>query len=1022
MDPADHADSSAYPSRPYVPSPIPEVPSDHGSGYSPSRSSAELDLDEDSESRIPLQRMSRQQRSRHRHRPSELDTYLDSITEAEQELLSTSKDYEDDGYGYDSDDYGIGSLARRRRARKRDHLRAGLSTLYNSYSRLRWRVWGGIAAGLILLIVLFLGWETLKPENEDNPYAPVDWYPTPKGGASEKWAGSYRKARGMVTNMTLLEKVNVTTGTGWEMGLCVGNTGPAEAVRFPSLCLQDGPLGIRFADNVTAFPAGLTTGATWNRELMRRRGHAMGQEARLKGVNVILGPSMGALGFMPAGGRNWEAFGSDPVLQGVAAAETIAGIQRNGVMATAKHYVMNEQEHFRQPGEWGIDTALTSNIDDRALHEVFLWPFAESVRADVASVMCSYQKVNATYACENSKLLNGILKDELGFQGFVQSDWLAQRSGVLSALGGLDMSMPGDGLVWADGESLWGSQLTRAILNTSVPMDRLNDMVTRIVAAWYHLKQDHWKLPPPDGDGGPNFSSWTNNRVGQVHEGAEDDNTTVVVNKYVDAQGRGRHAHRIIAKKVATEGTVLLKNVDNTLPLSPNGIGMGSYKVGVYGEDAGPGDGPNACANRGCNQGTLAMGWGSGAVEFPYLKTPWDALKPAWDDKVHVTPYLTNEIKSEDAADKDLCLVFANSDSGEGFIETGGIHGDRNDLFLQKGGADLIETVAKSCGNGKGRTVVVVHSVGPVVVEPWIDLPGVHALLFANLPGQESGDAVADVLFGKVDASGRLPYTIGKSLEDYGADAQVLYEPNAPVPQVNFTSGLYIDYRHFDRYNITPRYPFGFGLSYTTFKLSKLNITRIKKKSDLPAKRPKSKFTPPKYDTTPPDSLSTLFPEGFRKLSKYIYPYLATLKGTLPDAFTYPYGYFTEQIPSAAGGGSGGNPALYETMATVRVQLTNTGNRTGKEVVQLYVSFPEVAERHGLGLKKTKLDFPPRVLRNFTKVELQPGEQRNVEMELSRKDLSYWSIWKQNWVMPTSGKFKIWVGRSSRDLSLMGRF
>ena len=150
-------------------------------------------------------------------------------------------------------------------------------------------------------------------------------------------------------------------------------------------------MGLRYTDHVSAFPPGLTTGATWNRDLIHDRGVALGLEARRKGVNVLLGPSMGSLGMMPAGGRNWESFGSDPVLQGVAAAETIRGIQSNGVMATAKHYVMNEQEHFRQPFEWGIPTALSSNVDDRALHEVFIWPFAESIRADVASVMCAYQ-------------------------------------------------------------------------------------------------------------------------------------------------------------------------------------------------------------------------------------------------------------------------------------------------------------------------------------------------------------------------------------------------------------------------------------------------------------------------------------------------------------------------------------------------------------------------------------------------------------------------------------------------------
>lgn len=223
------------------------------------------------------------------------------------------------------------------------------------------------------------------------------------------------------------------------MDMCVGNTGAVDRLGFPSLCLQDGPLGIRMVRNATAFPAGITVGATWNKGLMYDRGRAHGFEARLKGIHILLGPSMGPFGRLPAGGRNWEGFGPDPVLQGVAASQTIRGIQDSGVIATAKHYVGNEQEHYRQPWEWGTRSAISSNIDDRTLHEIYAWPFAESVRAGVASVMCSYNQVNNSYACQNSRLLNGILKDELGFQGFVQSDWLAQRSGVASALAGLGM-------------------------------------------------------------------------------------------------------------------------------------------------------------------------------------------------------------------------------------------------------------------------------------------------------------------------------------------------------------------------------------------------------------------------------------------------------------------------------------------------------------------------------------------------------------------------------------------------------
>lgn len=217
------------------------------------------------------------------------------------------------------------------------------------------------------------------------------WYPTPVGGTVSSWEKSYDLAKKMVERMSLVEKVNITTGTGWAMDLCVGNTGPATEVGFPSLCLQDGPLGIRFSDHATSFPAGITVGATWNRDLMRRRGSAHALQAKMKGIHVLLGPAMGPLGRNPAGGRIWEGFGADPVLQAVAAYETIEGIQSQGVMATAKHFVGNEQEHFRKSFEWGLPEALSSNIDDRVLHEIYAWPFAQSIRAGVASIMCSYQ-------------------------------------------------------------------------------------------------------------------------------------------------------------------------------------------------------------------------------------------------------------------------------------------------------------------------------------------------------------------------------------------------------------------------------------------------------------------------------------------------------------------------------------------------------------------------------------------------------------------------------------------------------
>ncbi|RDL36548.1 Uncharacterized protein BP5553_05900 [Venustampulla echinocandica] len=879
---------------------------------------------------------------------------------------------------------------------------------------------------LMIIFVLIIFWMILgggglflykqKPVDGESP----PWYPTPPGGTVAQWSESYNKAAELVKKMTLAEKVNVTTGTGWQMGLAVGNTGPAIHVGFPGLALQDGPLGLRFADNATAFPAGITVGATWNKELMYLRGRAHGKEARLKGINVLLGPCVGPLGRMPAGGRNWEGFGTDPVLQGIAAAQTIKGIQEEGVMATIKHFIGNEQEHFRQSWEWGLPNAMSSNIDDRTLHEMYGWPFQDSVKAGVASVMCSYQMLNNSYSCGNSKLLNGILKDELGFQGFVQSDWLAQRSGVGSALAGLDMTMPGDGLKWASGKSLWGPEMSKAVLNGSLPIERLNDMVTRVVAAWYQLGQDD--KSKFDGQG-PNFSSWTNDKMGVINAGSPDDKDTKVVNKFINVQGSGEDAHSIIARQVAVEGSVLLKNKDNVLPLSKDGWPSDqgheiNMRIGIFGEDSGEGNGPNACPDRGCNQGTLGSGWGSGAVEFPYLISPAAALKEAFNkDRVYVTDYPTNSppFKSTPVIlkDQDICIVFANSDGGEGYIASEGISGDRNDLYLQHNGDNLITEVSEGCGDGRGSTIVVIHSVGPVILDKWINLPGIKAVIMANLPGQESGNAIADILLGKVNPSGKLPYTIGKSLDDYGPGAKILYHANGVIPQQTFSEGLYIDYRHFDKFGVEPTYEFGYGLSYTKFQFANLRVTPVLPKSSLPAPRPTG-IAPPKFEDVIPDASEALLPKGFRKLKKFVYPYIDKLSDIKKGKYPYPEGYDIQQPPSQAGGDEGGNPDLWNVYANVSVDLTNVGPRGGKEVAQLYLSF---ADLQG---EAKHVDFPLKVLRGFEKVYLEPNETQTVHFNLTRRDFSYWDVVQQNWVMPTEGSFTIRVGTSSRDLRLTG--
>jgi beta-glucosidase len=230
-------------------------------------------------------------------------------------------------------------------------------------------------------------------------YVAAPYYPAPHGGWTSDWSESYRKASLIVQNLTLAEKTNLTSGTGIFMGRCVGNTGSALRAGIPQLCLQDGPLGVRNTDHNTAFPPGITVGATFDKDLMYARGVAIGEEFRGKGVNVHLGPSVGPLGRKPRAGRGWEGFGSDPVLQGFGGALSIEGIQSVGVIATIKHLIANEQEQYRmyslvQPG-------ISSNVDDRTLHELYLWPFAEGVRAGVGSVMIAYNAVSTPEASDS---------------------------------------------------------------------------------------------------------------------------------------------------------------------------------------------------------------------------------------------------------------------------------------------------------------------------------------------------------------------------------------------------------------------------------------------------------------------------------------------------------------------------------------------------------------------------------------------------------------------------------------------
>jgi beta-glucosidase len=819
---------------------------------------------------------------------------------------------------------------------------------------------------------------------------------------SGDWQWAYKRAEEFVSKLTIDEKVNLTTGTGWQGESCVGQTGAIPRLGFRSLCMQDSPLGVRDTDFNSVFPAGLTVAASFDRNVWWERGYAMGSEFRDKGADAQLGPVTGPLGRSPEGGRIWEGFSADPYLAGQAAAQTVYGIQQAGVMATLKHFIGNEQEHFRQVGEaqgygYNITEVLSSNIDDTTMHEFYLWPFADAVRAGVASIMCAYTQLNNSYSCQNSYLLNHLLKGELGFQGFVMSDWQAQKSGVSGALAGMDMAMPGDTL-FSTGHAFYGTNLTIGILNGTFPQWRLDDMAMRIVAAWYYVGRDKHQVPI-------NFNSWTLDTEGFVH--AISDTGYGVVNQHVDV--RRDHGKKI--RKMASCSTVLLKNANNTLPLD-----VESEKfTAVFGSDAGDNKwGPNGCSDRGCDQGSLGIGWGSGTANYPYLVTPLQAItNKVQNDGNGIVQGITDDYATTQisalARQASLALVFVNSDSGEGYINVDGNEGDRQNLTLWHDGEALVNSVAAQ----NNRTVVVIHSGGPVLVDTFSDNPNVTAIIWAGMPGQESGNSIVDVLYGRVNPGAKLPFSIGRARQDYTAD--LLYKPNedTDAPQDSFGEGQFVDYRGFDRYNVTPVYEFGFGLSYTTFNFSDLSIEPHSLPKYYPTNR-RSKAAPT-IGRKAGNASDYIFPDTIERVPLYIYPYLnstdlqASYGGSdygTPDDQWLPANAQNGSSYSInpAGGAPGGNDQLWDVAYTVRATVTNTGDVHGDEVAQLYVN---------LG---GNLDAK-RALRGFQRLSIQPGQSATFEANLTRRDLSNWDPVTQNWVISKARK-TVYVGSSSRKLPL----
>lgn len=797
----------------------------------------------------------------------------------------------------------------------------------------------------------------------------------------------------LLSQMSLKEKLAMVEGSPTD--IYSGYIPAIPRLEIPALHLQDGDAGVRM-DGTTALPVPLAMAATWDRKMAALYGAVLARDSRAMGVNVILGPMVN-LDRTAQAGRNFESLGEDPYLASRMVAPEVKAIEAGHVIATTKHYALNNQENGRLRD--------SSNIDLRTFHEMYLPAFAAAVHAGAGAIMCSYNRINGIWACQNSAFLN-ILKHTVGFSGFVMSDWGATHSTVASDHAGLDMEMPGDG-------GYYGSALAKAVVDGQVSQQRLNDQVRRILRAMFEAKL--FEYPP------------------QPHP--------------IPA-----HLDRKAAEEVAEQGAVLLRNQHHLLPLHPEKLhsvaligadinedihggsawvhGMdrvdpsrvirfylgNAVKVRyVYAEavpfvselptvdslslssSLGSGRVPGAVATyysngsfrgeptitrhepsiwanwqfadpRGIRSsnysvrwtatftppatGSYTLGVESRGGERMYFNgrevlNDWKSSYSIKTDTFHAqllahhtyqvvvevhgnvgsyqlcrmvwlppagaqTPDIAKAVKA--ARKSDVAIVFAGEFQTEQY--------DRPTIALEGLQVELIRAVAKA----NPRTIVILNNGGPIAAGDWANR--VDSILDMWYPGEVNGDALAALLFGKVNPSGRLPVTFPRSPKETPAHVLWAAQPySGPQRKLDYTEKLDVGYRWYDAHRIKPLFPFGYGLSYTTFRYSGLHVRR--------ARGAKC---------------------GFR-----------------------------------AG-----------------LDVTNTGKVAGADVVEVYLSYPKSAGE------------PERILRGFTRIALSPGQSKHVEVSLAGRSFSVWSDKNADW-QRVPGKYLVSVGGSSENLPLKAR-
>ena len=549
----------------------------------------------------------------------------------------------------------------------------------------------------------------------------------------------------LLAQMTLEEKAALCTGkTPWD-------TEPVERLGIPSIIMSDGPHGVRRTPGgfggetlpATCFPTASALAATWNTDLVHTLGQALGDECIAIGVDILLGPGNN-MKRTPLCGRNFEYFSEDPFLGGKMAASLIKGVQSKGVGTSLKHFATNNQEEQR--------FTISSEVDERTLHELYLSGFEHAVReAKPWTVMCAYNRLNGTFCSENPYLLSDILKDRWGFEGFVVSDWGAVHNRVAALAAGLDLEMPGP-------QPQRVRSVIEAVRNGVLDEAALDAAVERLLKIIFRAKQT-----PKGGTS-------------------------------IDIDG-----HHALARQIAAEAIVLLKNEGNLLPLRD------VKRLAVIGVAA---------------KEPYFQGGGSSKVNPTRVDVPFDELgKAAGGIELSYAPGYTMDAESNQTLIDEAVTLAAAAEAAllyvalPPFKESEGY--DRPDIDLTAQQVALIQAVTAQ----QPRTVVILNNGSAVAMQEWIEGPA--AVLEAWMMGQAGGGAIADVVFGRVNPSGRLAETFPLRLND--TPAHIHYP--GELGKARYGEGLFIGYRFYDATQADVLFPFGYGLSYTSFAHGNLRVS-----------------------------------------------------------------------------------------------------------------------------------------------------------------------------------------------------